>query len=110
MMDDIKTILTELTEFLIVGICVLTALFIAVSTVLIVGTRLSVPGDLSQIEQLRSDVARLTGEERQNAVGQAVRTNQMIRSKQTYRKLWWSKPYVPKQWESVELIDVERSK
>ncbi len=59
-----------------------------------------------EIEQLRYDMAGISGSASEDVVGQATAWNQTIRRMQAYNAQWWGDPFIPDQWESVSPLPV----
>ena|GEM_PF-6766617 len=62
------------------------------------------------IEQLRSDIAGISGKASEDVIGQATAWNQTIRSMQAYNDRWWGNPFIPDEWDEVELLPIPRTK
>ena len=60
------------------------------------------------IEQLRSDMARIAGPASEDVIGQATSWNQKIRTLQAYNDRWWGDPFIPDDWDSVQLLSIPK--
>lgn len=70
--------------------------------------RLSCPGDIAAIEQLRVDVSRIQEAASHEVLGQVTKWNQTIAMYKRYRGLWWSRLFVPSAWDAVREITVPK--
>lgn len=70
--------------------------------------RLSFPGDLAEIEQLRRDVQRVDAKNAEDVFGLAAKANQRIISNQAYNRLWWSDVFIPDGWDAIEVIEIPK--
>jgi hypothetical protein len=75
-----------------------------------VRAELSFPGELAQIEQLRSDVTKVSTGSNEDVIGQVTAANQTIALNQRYRKIWWSHMFVASGWDEVEPIVIPATK
>ena len=66
----------------------------------------AVRGEIAKIEQLRSDVKRVSPGDNQYVMGQVTQWNQEIQSAKRYRTVWWGRLCTPEEWESVNVIDL----
>jgi PhoPQ-activated pathogenicity-related protein len=66
--------------------------------------RLSFPGKVAEIEQLRADVQRVTAAESEDVIGQVTQWNQEIASYQRYNRTWYADLLTPDGWDSVAMI------
>lgn len=86
---------------------VIIVIFLTISYAIICGiTRMVLPGEVAQIEQLKKDSAQVSVQESEDVVGQITQWNQLIIRNQTYNKIWWADWYIPDEWENVELIKI----
>ena len=72
--------------------------------IMFIGERLSLPGSLARIEQLRTDVRGIGAAESEDVIGQVTKWNQTIASNKRYNATWWAAPIVPNEWDSVQPI------
>ena len=63
-------------------------------------------GAAPEIEQLRSDMAKIPGAAPDEVLGQATEWNQTIRRMQAYNSTWWGDPFIPDAWEGVAPLSV----
>lgn len=66
-------------------------------------------GASPEIEQLRSDMAGVTGEASEDVLGQATTWNQTIRRMQAYNARWWGDPFIPDDWDDVAVLPIPRA-
>jgi hypothetical protein len=66
----------------------------------------SLPGELAQIEQLRSDARKVRDPNSEDVVGQIAEVNRTIASNKKYNRMWWSAWAIPDAWDDVQLIEV----
>ena len=85
-------------------ICVFALAIIYIS--LVVRNELNFPGEVAQIEQLRSDSAKVSVQESEDVVGQITFWNQLIASNQRYNKIWWSHLVIPDGWDEIMPIPI----
>lgn len=88
---------------LLIGITVILAL---IYTIIGAVYRLSTPGELAEIEQLRSDAVKISAQESEDVIGQVTKRNQDIVATKLYNKLWWSDPLIPDVWDDVRVIEL----
>ena len=67
---------------------------------------LSFPGEIAQIESLRSQVQNRYINEKDHVFSEIVENNMQIESNKKYRTLWWSKLFLPSGWDDVEPIEI----
>ena len=60
------------------------------------------------IEQLRSDMARITGAASEDVMGQATSWNQKIQSLRAYNSRWWGDPFIPDGWNRIAVLPIPR--
>jgi len=65
-------------------------------------------GDRPQIEQLRNDLTGVGNVRSISLIGQATEWNQRIRRMQAYNATWWGSPFIPDQWNDMELLSIPR--
>lgn len=70
--------------------------------------RLTFPGEVAEIEQIRSDSTHLNPATAEDVVGQITAWNQHIRSKKAYNNLWWSGWAIPDGWDDIQYIPVPK--
>ncbi len=73
-----------------------------------IGLRLSFPGQMASIDQLRRDVAEIEKNQSHEVLAQVTKWNQEIASAKKYRAIWWAKIVVPAGWDRVELINIPK--
>jgi hypothetical protein len=101
--------LDELPDFIapVVFVAVLVEGFaLLVGGVALAVNHAEMPGQLAQIEQLRTDVRRVDVAESEDVIGQVVQWNQHIRSQQRYNDVWWAAWSIPNRWDSVLPIEL----
>ena len=69
---------------------------------------LTFPGEIASIETLRSSVQDKHINEKDHIFSAVVECNRNISSTKKYRKIWWSKLFLPKGWDSVEPIIIQK--
>lgn len=87
---------------------VLGGLFAVVVGLLYVVGRAEFAGDISEIEQVRSDIEGTCVGENEDVIGQAVKLNRCIASQKTYNQIWWSDFLVPDGWNDVKPIRIPK--
>ena len=87
---------------LTVAISVLAVPFLVIR----VGYNIAYFGAAVEIEQLRSDLARLSDAVPGEVVGQATQWNQTIRRMQEYNGQWWGDPFLPDEWGKVTMLAI----
>lgn len=79
------------------------------AVLLVVGTiamRVSLPGELAEIESIRHDAALVTPGSDEGVLRLAAEKNATIASYQRQNTLWWCGWTVPDEWDSVEPIAI----
>ena len=82
---------------------------IVMAVLLVVGTllmRVSLPGELAEIESIRHDAALVTPGSDEGVLRLAAEKNATIASYQRQNTLWWCGWAVPDEWDSVEPIAI----
>ena len=82
------------------------SLVVTMVTIVSAGNRLTFPGELSEIEQLRKDAGKVSAASSEDVVGQVTAWNQKIASYQAYNRMWWSDVIIPDGWDQVRPIEV----
>ena len=83
------------------------SILVAVMTIIVsTGNRLTFPGQLASIEQLRKDAARVSAASSEDVIGQVTAINQTIASNRRYNSMWWSDILIPDGWDAIEPIEV----
>jgi len=100
-MSDGKAIL-----LLILGMVVFLA--VTVTGAIRVARALELPGAEARIEQLRSDIGRVSGAFGEDVLGQVTEVNQQIAANKQYRKFWWGRMVIPAGWDRIESIEIPR--
>ena len=72
--------------------------------------RLSLPGQMAAIEQLRQDSKQIQPNQSHEVISQITKWNQTIAAYRRYRSIWWLKPIFPKDWERVDFIEIPYSR
>lgn len=72
--------------------------------------RVSLPGQMAAIEQLRRDSQRIQPNQSHEVISQITKWNQTIAAYRKYRTIWWLKPIFPKAWARVDFIDIPQSR
>lgn len=85
---------------------VIIAIVLVVYLMIMAGNHLSFPGEQAEIEQLRSDAAKIDTNSSEDVAGQVAEVNRKIASMQKYNKLWYSALLVPNEWENIEPISI----
>lgn len=88
----------------IFSVFILSSLF---ASVIYVGHRIDLGGDLVKIEQLRQDSKNVNLFGSEGILKAVSEINQKIRSRQYYNSRWWSSWIIPDVWDTVELIQVK---
>ena len=93
-----------------IAIVILTVPFVVIR----LGFNVAFIGNKQEIEQLRSDMLRVSeggltqGGNIGVALGQVTSWNQRIRRMQAYNNRWWGDPFIPDEWDSTETIPIPR--
>ena len=95
-------------DAVVIVVSVVGGMFLIISLITIASTRLSFPGQIASIDQLRRDVANLEKVQSNEVIAQVTKWNQEIASAKVYRTLWWAKLFTPAGWEKVDLIDIPK--
>ncbi|MEM7794442.1 MAG: hypothetical protein AAF579_08310 [Cyanobacteria bacterium P01_C01_bin.118] len=72
--------------------------------------RVSLPGQMAAIEQLRQDSQNVEANQSHEVISQITKWNQTIAAYKKYRTIWWLKPIFPKDWDYVELIKIPHAR
>ena len=99
----------DISDFLCVISYVVGLIAIVIAALLVVGTiamRVSLPGELAEIESIRHDAALVTPGSDEGVLRLAAEKNATIASYQRQNTLWWCGWTVPDEWDSVEPIAI----
>ena len=71
---------------------------------------LQAPADMAVIAALRSAAGVVSPVSAHDIYGQASEMNQTIAANRYYRSRWWSRSFVPAQWDTVQSITLPGSR
>ena len=97
MLIDIISVILAIVIFL-GGAMVIAGLMI------FIGNHAMMPGNVSEIEQLRHDAQNVNVIQSEDVIGQVVEINRKIAREQRMNRTWWAGWAIPNQWEEIELI------
>lgn len=64
------------------------------------------PGEQVRIEQLRSDITRVSGNLGEDVMGQVTEVNQKIAAKKRYNSISFLCLFIPNGWDGIDMIEV----
>ena len=92
----------------LVVFAVMIGLLCVPAAIIRISYKIAFVGAAPAIEQLRSDINNISGMSSEDVVGQATQWNQRIRTMQAYNATWWGAPFIPDEWDSVEVLPVPK--
>ena len=99
---SVVRVLGALALFVLIHLAILALFYGSFATI----NKISFPGKVAQIEQLRTDSSDVSVEESEDVIGQVTQWNQTIASYQTYIKIWWADFLIHDGWEEIDLIKI----